>query len=137
MPPSSGRKQILITDAVALRKMIVFAVNNECEDVLARALLRLLVTATTDMVERSAGPPSYQPSAGDTLTIIGDDFAPMSLRWHVMQNASTRVEQADGKCIYAGGFIYHGPGVPGDGSFPALSVSLSRNPGKHEWGVHT
>ena len=41
---------------------------------------------------------------------------------------------------YNGGLIYSGPGLPADGSFPSLSVSLDpdANSGKrHMWSVHT
>jgi hypothetical protein len=115
--------------------MIVFACNNECERDLGHALIRLFLTCTNDMVERSDGAPSFEESAGDTLALIGSDFAAHSLRFAVMENGSAYTR--DGKCVYNGGFIYEGPGQPLNGSFPALTVSLSSNPNKHSWGIHT
>jgi hypothetical protein len=128
-------KQILITDAVKLRQMIVFACNNQCERDLGHALIRLFLSCTTDMVERQDGPPSFEESAGDTLALIGSDFAAHSLRFAVIENGSAQIR--GGKCVYNGGFIYEGPGQPLNGSFPALTVSLSSNPNKHSWSIHT
>jgi len=128
-------KHILIEDAVAFRRMIVFAVNHDAEAALGRALLRLFIVATNDMVEHAGSPLVCEPSAGDTLAVIGDDFANYSLRWGIYENG--HAERRSGKCIYAGGFIYNGPDHPGDGSFPQLSVSIGHNPAKHSWGVHT
>lgn len=60
------------------------------------------------------------------------DHAPLSFQF-VM-------EHGDGKGGWVrwfnGGLIYQGPGVPGDGSFPSLTVSLSDNGNPH-WGIHT
>ena len=129
-------KHILITDAVKLRQMIVFACNNECERDLGHALIRLLLTCTTGMVEHPEGAPSFKESAGDTLALIGADFAAHSLRFAVMDDATAHT-RLNGGCSWNGGFIYEGPGQPLDGSFPALTVSLNSNPNKHRWGIHT
>jgi hypothetical protein len=128
-------KHILITDAVKLRKMIVFAVNNDCETDLGRALIRLFLTCTTDMVQHPVGPPSFEESAGDTLALIGADFAAHSLRFAIMENGYAQTR--GGACVHNGGFIYEGPGQPLNGSFPALTVSLSSDPSKHSWSIHT
>jgi hypothetical protein len=125
-------KHILIADAVAFRKMIMFAVNHDAEAELGRALLRLFIIVTNDMVEHHQGPPSFEESAGDTLAVIGNDFAPHSLRWAIYENGHAQIR--DGKCVYNGGFIYQGLGQPGDGSFPALTVSIGRRETLHSWG---
>jgi hypothetical protein len=130
-------KQILITDAVKLRKIIEFACNNECERDLGHALIRLLLTCTNGMVNNREGAAPFEESAGDTLAVISDDFAAHSLRFFVMDDATARTVSRDSKCRWNGGFIYEGPGQPLDGSFPALTVSLSSNPNKHSWGIHT
>jgi hypothetical protein len=128
-------KHILITDAVKLRQMIMFACNNQCERDLGHALIRLFLTCTTAMVEHPEGAPSFEESAGDTLALIGFDFAAHSLRFAIMQNGYAQTR--GGTCVYNGGFIYEGPGQPLDGSFPALTVSLSSDPSKHSWSIHT
>jgi hypothetical protein len=72
---------------------------------------------------------------------ISYDFAPHSMGfaiWHDAPLEWYRPERA--KLALNGGFIYHGPSSPGDGSFPALSVSLdyvSGNAPKHSWSIHT
>jgi hypothetical protein len=50
----------------------------------------------------------------------------------ILQPAYT--ESGQRKFLYNGGLIYQGPGPPGDGSFPSLSLSLTRGMG---WFVHT
>lgn len=64
------------------------------------------------------------------------DFAPMSFAFDLVQVKSG---ETDYSRVYNGGLIYHGPGAPGDGSAPSLSVDLDylANPGKHNWGIHT
>jgi hypothetical protein len=59
------------------------------------------------------------------------DFAPLSFAF-----SAGRYDKESGefKQVYNGGLIYQGPNVPGDGSFPSLSVSLHSNTG---WFVHT
>jgi hypothetical protein len=64
---------------------------------------------------------------------LGGDFAPHSFGFcHYILPADAR----DGKRTFAmnGGLIYSGPGSPGDGSFPALSVNLHSGVG---WFRHT
>jgi len=99
-------KHILITDAVKLREVIMFACNNQCERDLGHALIRLFLTCSTGMVEHHDGPPSFEASAGDTLALIGADFAAHSLRFAVMENG--HAETRGGTCVYNGGFIYEG-----------------------------
>ena len=56
---------------------------------------------------------------------LGCDFAPYSF---------SVVWRNSGEFAFNGGLIYQGPEAPGDGSFPALSVSLTKADG---WFTHT
>jgi hypothetical protein len=65
--------------------------------------------------------------------VLSDDFAPHSFCFsHFVLPKFT----ADGKrhFWFNGGLIWQGPGAPGDGSFPSLSVSLCPGTG---WFCHT
>jgi hypothetical protein len=129
-------KHILIEDAIELRRMIVFAVNHDAEAELGKALIRLFLTLTGPMVEHPPGPPSFEPSAGDTLAIISNDFAAYSLRFVVLDNGYAQT-RGGAKRHFNGGFVYEGPGHPLDGSFPSLTMSVGRRETLHAWGVHT
>jgi hypothetical protein len=59
------------------------------------------------------------------------DFAPLSMGFTIAY------PEGFGLC---GGWIYAGPGQPGDGSGPAYSVNLGSlfgNMPRHSWSVHT
>jgi hypothetical protein len=136
-------KHIVFTDGVKLRQMILFACNNGCERDLGHALIRLLLTCTSHMVDPPSpaqspndGPPQCEASAGDTLAVIGADFAAHSLRFAIMESGHAET-RGSSRCVYNGGFIYEGPDQPLDGSFPALTVSLSSHPNTHSWSIHT
>lgn len=58
------------------------------------------------------------------------DFAPFSFEF-VMQKKDSKGEWGR---WFNGGLIYQGPGLPADGSFPTLTVSLHNQTG---WFVHT
>lgn len=66
-----------------------------------------------------------------TACSLYKDFAPYSFTflmqvWNEERQAYTT--------WFNGGLIYQGPGLPTDGSFPSLTVSLHNNQG---WFVHT
>jgi hypothetical protein len=69
-----------------------------------------------------------------TRTNLGYDFAPHSFAWCEYFQPQTEDERKKPRFCMNGGLIYHGPGSPGDGGFPALSVSLSNSTG---WSIHT
>jgi hypothetical protein len=65
--------------------------------------------------------------------VLYSDFAPHSFSFvryilPAFSNDGTR------KFLYNGGLIYQGPGAPGDGSFPSLTVSAAEGSG---WFCHT
>ena len=60
-----------------------------------------------------------------TECYLYQDFAPHSFEFVIMKNNER---------WFNGGLIYQGPDQPGDGSFPALTVSLDSSQG---WGIHT
>jgi hypothetical protein len=68
------------------------------------------------------------------------DFAPHSFTFCLYRIANPEAPRGTpierGRFVFNGGLIYHGPDSPGDGSFPALSVSLSRRTDAR-WEVHT
>ena len=111
----------------ALVEIIQFARQNNCLDQLAAGLLQMLQCATIGMSKTS------QRSA-----VVAKDFAPHSLTWCLWNGCPARQN-----VVLAGGLIYEGPGVPGNGSSPALSVNLETATGqhdpatKHQWRVHT
>lgn len=57
------------------------------------------------------------------------DFAPYSFEFLMLKE--------DGSKWFNGGLIYSGPGVPLDGSFPALTVGIGIDSSKHGWSIHT
>lgn len=57
------------------------------------------------------------------------DFAPHSFAF--------LMRHEDGSTWFNGGLIYSGPGVPLDGSFPALTVGIGIDSSNHDWSVHT
>lgn len=131
-----GVHRIVITDPLKLREAIHFAHQNSCVDELGRGVLRLLHLLTSSMVEEGE-----KPAERSVTAEMGYDFAPLSfsflitygeLDWHRPQDRN-----AYG---LVGGFIYHGPTSPGDGSGPAFSVDLGWVTGqspKHSWSIHT
>jgi hypothetical protein len=68
------------------------------------------------------------------------DFAPHSFTFCLYRIANPEAPRGTpierGRFVFNGGLIYHGPDSPGDGSFPALSVSLSGCTDAR-WEVHT
>lgn len=129
--------RILFTDPVAFRDILLFAEKVGASDQLGRDLQRLFITLTGFMSRGADADGKEQPVAtGDITARIGRDFAPYSLVWAVM-----RGHGREAHCLYAGGFIYDGPGAPGDGSTPSFSVNLGRlSPGGrplHSWNIHT
>jgi hypothetical protein len=128
-------QRIIIDDPVRLRQAIAFAESVGAADELARGLLRLLNLAASFMVT-SNGDGQTSRVDYDVEAKIGYDFAPHSFGWYVLRKDAGGKEQI----VINGGFIYHGPTSPGDGSFPALSVSLDHvmgNAPTHSWSIHT
>jgi hypothetical protein len=64
---------------------------------------------------------------------LGYDFAPHSFAFahYLLPHAAKSGQRT---FSYNGGLIYQGPGSPGDGSFPSLTVSLAEGTG---WFCHT
>jgi hypothetical protein len=117
--------QIIIQDPLLLRDIIDFAQTAGCAEQLAGDLLKLFQVLTIGMH-------ADDPRPADTMTAeVWKDFAPYSLRFLVKRNNHV---------LLNGGWIYAGPGSPGDGSAPALSVNLNwvmGNAPTHSWSVHT
>lgn len=67
-----------------------------------------------------------------TRCCLYGDFASLSFTFAMEHRYS---DSEPWKFWFNGGLIYQGPGQPLDGSFPALTVSLS--PPKQGWSVHT
>jgi hypothetical protein len=136
-------KDILITDAENLRRIIDFARAEKCEAELGLALVRLLECVTmgmrkpwTDVHDKA------EETEGNMTAVIGKDFAPFSLRWALFKDATARLENPDDRrVVYHGGWIYSGPGgARSDGGFPSLTVSLDADAStgaKHMWSIHT
>jgi hypothetical protein len=117
--------QIVIHDPVKLREAIDFADRAGCIDQLGRDLLKLLRTLTVGMTKEN-----------DRTASLSDDFAPMSMRFVIWDGPRLTSEAL----VFNGGWIYAGPGAPGDGSGPSFSVDLSYVMGarpEHSWNVHT
>lgn len=68
------------------------------------------------------------PGHGTRCTLY-PDFAPFSMGFRVEFFQPGRDVRP-----MCGGLIYSGPGVPADGSYPSLTVSLSKHDG---WSVNT
>lgn len=118
--------RIVFTDPARLRAAIHFALNNECADELGRSLLNLMLVVSAGMDEDR-----------DHVAYIGPDFAPHSFNWHIHHGERVETTQR-GTVGLVGGFIYHGPGVAGDGSAPAFNVDLgAAQRGLHSWSIHT
>jgi hypothetical protein len=112
-------------------EIIRFAEKTNCSDQLGRDLLRLLGTLASFMVAGPNEDGTLKPSDKPVRAEIGYDFAPFSLAFSVHR---------DGQFLLNGGWIYAGPGAPGDGSFPSLSVTLESVAGSaplRSWSVHT
>lgn len=116
--------KIIITDPVGLRDAIEFAQKAGCVDQLGRDLVKLLQVLTVGMTETN-----------DRHAELSSDFAPLSQRFAIWEGARDREH-----LVLNGGWIYAGPGAPGDGSAPSFSVDLSWAMGQrptHSWNVHT
>ena len=119
--------KIVFTDPEALAEIIRFAQDNNCAEQLGLDLLRLIQCVTIGMTKD-----------GIRQAEIGKDFAPHSMSWCVWNGEPDRKN-----VVLVGGWIYEGPGVPSDGSFPSLTVNLESITGsradrpKHRWLVHT
>lgn len=112
--------QIIISDPVGIRDAIEFADKAGCIDQLGRDIVKLLRCLTVGMTKEN-----------NRTAELGYDFAPHSMSFAIRDGDTF---------IFNGGWIYAGPGAPGDGSFPSLSVdlnSLSGNAPKHAWNIHT
>jgi hypothetical protein len=117
--------QIIINDPVTLREAIDFADRNGCIDQLGRDLLKLLRTLTVGMSRDN-----------DRKAHVNKDFAPMSMSFAIWDGAIAREN-----LVFNGGWIYAGPGAPGDGSAPSFTVNLNYVMGGemplHSWTIHT
>lgn len=67
-------------------------------------------------------------AGGEGTCELHNDVAPQSFEF--------LMRRADGTPWFNGGLIYSGPGMPADGTGPALTVSLTVESG-HSWSVHT
>lgn len=116
---------ITITDPVGLREAIEFAQKAGCTDQLGRDLVKLFHCLTSGMTKD-----------GDQVAHLGSDFAPLSMAFAIWR-AEPR---SRANLVLNGGWIYAGPGAPGDGSAPSFSVDLSWATGQrpaHSWNLHT
>jgi hypothetical protein len=116
--------EFIISDPVALKGILEFARESGCFDQFAQDFCRLLMVLTGPMTPES-----------DIKAEIMKDFAP-----HSMAFAMWRGEKSHSNLMLNGGLIYAGPGAPGDGSAPSLSVDLSWVAGqrpRHSWNIHT
>jgi hypothetical protein len=124
---------IYITDPVKLREAIEFAQNAGCLDQFALGFVRLMQTLSAGMTDDN-----------EQVAQVSGDFAPHSFSFAIWRDVQVRYDavqlpQRD-KLLLNGGFIYAGPGAPGDGSGPSFSVDLSWVTGQrplHSWNVHT
>jgi hypothetical protein len=121
---------IIITDPVKLRHAIEFAQETGCIDQLGRDLCALFQTLTVGMTMDN-----------ERIAELGPDFAPHSMSFAIFDNAAvTHTGRERSNLVMNGGWIYAGPGAPGDGSGPSFSVNLEYVTGqapKHKWSVHT
>jgi hypothetical protein len=125
--------KIIISDPVRLRAAIEFAIKVGCLEQFGQDLCRLLQVVTMDMVRWEDGKIVEAPGAYQAE--IGRDFAPHSFSFAIWRDEVSR-----DNLMLNGGFIYAGPGAPGDGSSPAYSVDLAWVTGqrpRHSWNVHT
>ncbi len=68
----------------------------------------------------------------DNECVLDRDFAPFSFAFGMYRKNS----DGSRKFWFNGGLIYHGPTQPGNGSMPALSVSLCDH-NRPRWEIHT
>ena len=133
-------QSITILCPARIRSMIDFAHRNGCEAQLGIAFLRLLSTCSQAMIEPETDPKriaeglEWKEKEVSHIAQIVSDWAPQSLGFAVYQGLVEREFR-----VLNGGFIYCGPGQPGDGSAPALTVSLEapQSGVVHSWGIHT
>jgi hypothetical protein len=122
---------IYISDPASLRKAIEFAEKAGCLDQFARDFVRLMQTISVGMTNQN-----------NVVAEVGQDFAPHSFTFAIWRDVQLRydVRPTRANLLLNGGWIYAGPGAPGDGSFPSLSVDLSWVSGQrpqHSWNIHT
>lgn len=120
---------IIITNPVKLREAIDFAVEAKCVEQLGIGLVRLFQTLTVGMTLENS-----------RVAIVTGDFAPHSLGFAIFANARLSYDVTPENRVMNGGWIYAGPGAPGDGRGPSYSVSLAWVAGQepvHSWSVHT
>ena len=138
--------QIVITDPTRLRAAIEFAQRQGCLEQFGVDLCRMLQVLTGGMIAKFNEDGTAEPAEGCIVAQINRDFAPWSFTFAIWHNAEGMrsghvvATPSDAKCGLVGGWIYHGPTSPGDGSFPALNVSLAHVTGqapKHSWSCHT
>jgi hypothetical protein len=131
--------KIIISDPVRLRAAIEFAIKVGCLEQFGRDLCRLLQVVTMDMVRWEDDKLVEAP--GTFQAEIGRDFAPHSFSFAIWRGSDNPFDHRErGDLMLNGGFIYAGPGAPGDGSSPAYSVDLAWVTGqrpRHSWNVHT
>jgi hypothetical protein len=133
--------KIVITDPVRLRAAIEFANDMGCLEQFGADLCRLLQVLTSDMIR--------YPERGGEITCneerrfnaeIVPDWAPHSFGFAIWDTTKSN-EKSRANLVLNGGWIYSGPGVPSDGSFPSLCVSLDDISGRsrptHTWRCHT
>lgn len=116
---------ITITDPVGLREAIEFARKAGCTDQLGRDLIKLFHCLTVGMTRDNT-----------RVAELGKDFAPLSMAFAIWDGFG----RERSNLVLNGGWIYAGPGAPGDGSFPSLSVNLDYLTGNHPthaWSIHT
>jgi hypothetical protein len=136
-------KAILISDPLKLRSIIDFANRVGAIDQLGRDLVALLTLATNPMIGGADDKGKLKESEGSHISEIGCDFAPMSMSfvlWRGGEHAIRPRSEWRSNAALVGGFIYAGPGSPGDGSAPAFSVDLAWVTGQrphHSWNLHT
>lgn len=122
---------IIITNPEKLREAIDFAVEAKCVEQLGIGLVRLFQTLTAGMKDDNK-----------MVAQVSGDFAPHSLRFAIFRDMGWSFVDGPSRsqlCLN-GGWIYAGPGAPGDGSGPSYSVSLAWVAGQapvHSWAVHT
>ena len=134
--------KIVITDPVRLRAAIEFADKQGCLAQFGTDLCNLLRVLTGGMIASyGEGECNPVPTSGTETAEIGYDWAPMSFSFAIWRNSEVVHRPDRSKLVMNGGFVYSGPGVPADGSFPSLTVSLDDVTGHkrplHTWRCHT
>ena len=108
-----------------LKKIINFAIDNDCLDKLLNQLQYLS--------SYGSGTPDFIP--GSIKCVLHHDFAPMSMSFEMLTK-----KDGEWDVWFNGGLIYSGPGNPSDGRAPSLTMSLDADAhvgNKHMWSVHT